>query len=59
MKKRKGIRVVLPLIITLSLYIVFYPEIASKPTDAGFWFILALGMSIGVVLTRLFKSFKS
>ena len=55
MKKRKGIWVIVPVIITLSLYLVFYSEIASKPTDAGFWIILALGISIGVVLTRLLK----
>ncbi|MFC2104418.1 hypothetical protein ACFLS4_03585 [Bacteroidota bacterium] len=55
MKNRKGIWVILPFIITLSLYLVFQNETASKPDDAGFWIILALGMSIGVVLTRLFK----
>jgi hypothetical protein len=56
MKKRKGIRYVLiPLVITISLYVVFYSKIESKPSDAGFWFILALGMSLGVALTRLFQ----
>jgi len=53
MKKRKGILYSLfPVIITASLFVVFYSGIESKPGDAGFWLILALGMSIGVALTR-------
>jgi hypothetical protein len=53
MKKNKGVLfALLPVVITLSLYLVFYSRIQSKPSDAGFWFILALGMSIGVALTR-------
>lgn len=53
MKKRTAvIYVLLPVIITLSLYVVFYERIASKPSTAGFWLILVLGMSIGVALTR-------
>jgi hypothetical protein len=53
MKKRKGTLFALfPVLITICLYVVFYSRIESKPSDAGFWFILALGMSIGVALTR-------
>jgi hypothetical protein len=53
MKNRKGILFVfLPLIITISLYVVFYERIASTPSDAGFWFIFALGASVGVAITR-------
>jgi hypothetical protein len=53
MKKTKGIKYALiPVVITLSLFVVFYSRIECKPDDAGFWFILALGMSIGVALTR-------
>jgi len=53
MKKRKRAKTVfLPLIITVSLYVVFYSRIESKPDHVGFWFVLALGMSLGVVLTR-------
>ena len=53
MKNKKGIiRIILPIVIVLSLYIVFYSSIESKPTDAGFWFILALGISIGVAVCR-------
>ncbi|MBU8893709.1 MAG: hypothetical protein KOO66_13095 [Bacteroidales bacterium] len=55
MKNRKKMWVILPFIITFSLYLVFYSETDSKPTDAGFWFILAMGISIGVILTRLLK----
>jgi hypothetical protein len=54
MKKRKGVlTALLPLVFTISLYLVFYSRIESKPNHVGFWFILVLGMSIGVALTRL------
>jgi hypothetical protein len=54
MKTRKGlIAAFLPLIITLSLFLVFYSRISCKPENAGFWLVLALGMAIGVVITRL------
>jgi hypothetical protein len=54
MKKRNEIIfVLLPVVITLSLYIVFYSRIECKPIHAGFWFIFALGASVGVVITRL------
>ena len=60
MKKRKGLRMALvPLVITASLYVVFFSRIDSKPTDAGFWFILALGMSIGVTLTKFSEWYNS
>jgi presenilin-like A22 family membrane protease len=53
MKKNKRILfVLLPVVITLALYVVFYSKIECKPSDAGFWFIIALGMSLGVALTR-------
>ena len=56
MKKRKGLLLVLfPIVITASMYVVFYSRIESKPSDAGFWLILALGISIGVALTRLIQ----
>jgi len=45
----------LPVVITLALFVVFYSRIACKPSHAGFWLVLALGMSIGVVLTRFFQ----
>ena len=56
MKKRKDIWfVLLPVILTLGLYLAFYSRIESKPSDAGFWLILLLGMSLGVALARLFQ----
>ena len=56
MKKRKDLFFVLfPVVITTSMYLVFYSRIESKPSDAGFWFILVLGISIGVALTRFIQ----
>ena len=56
MKKRTGaMTALLPLVITISLYLVFYSRIESKPNHAGFWFILVLGMSLGVALTRFIQ----
>jgi hypothetical protein len=56
MKTRTGaLTVLLPLVITLSLYLVFNSSIESKPNHVGFWFILALGMSLGVALTRFIQ----
>jgi hypothetical protein len=54
MKKRNEVvSALIPLVITLSLCVVFYSRIECKPNHAGFWFILALGASIGVAITRL------
>jgi len=56
MKNRKGMRFILiPVVITLCIYLVFYSRIESKPDDAGFWMILALGMSLGAGLVRFFQ----
>ena len=53
MKKRNGvISALIPLVITLSMYLVFYTKIECKPNHAGFWFILALGASVGVAIAR-------
>ena len=53
MKKRNGvISALIPLVITLSMYLVFYTKIECKPNHAGFWLILALGASIGVAIAR-------
>jgi hypothetical protein len=60
MKKNKGVMyALLPVVITLSLFLVFYSRIQCKPSNAGFWFILALGMSIGVALTRFSQMSKT
>ena len=56
MKKNTGIfYVLLPVIIILSLYVTFYERVETKPSDAGFWMILVLGISIGVAITRIIK----
>jgi len=56
MKNRKGIQFAfLPLVITICLYVVFYSRIETKPSDAGFWLIFALGASVGVAITRFFE----
>jgi hypothetical protein len=56
MKKRSSLPAAfIPLVITLCLFVVFNARIESKPDHAGFWFILALGMALGVALTRLFQ----
>lgn len=34
-------------VLTLSMVLVFGDRIASKPTEAGFWLIFALGLSVG------------
>lgn len=55
MKNKKNAFVFfIPVIITFCLYLVFYSRIESKPDHSGFWFILALGMAVGVALTRIF-----
>jgi hypothetical protein len=54
MKKRSGyLFAIFPIVLTLGIYIVFYERIATKPANAGFWMILALGMSIGIAITRI------
>ncbi|MBK7095528.1 MAG: hypothetical protein IPH57_10940 [Saprospiraceae bacterium] len=50
--------VLVTLLITISLYLVFYSRIESKPDHVGFWFIFVLGMSVGVALTRFILWFK-
>jgi C4-dicarboxylate transporter len=56
MKKRtERFYVLLPVVLTIGLYTVFYDKIACKPNHAGFWLILVLGMSIGVALTRFIQ----
>jgi hypothetical protein len=53
MKKGNAtISAIVPVVIVLALYVVFYSKIECKPDQAGFWLILALGASIGVAITR-------
>ncbi len=56
MKRRNEIvPLLIPVVIMISLYLVFFNRITCKPGQAGFWIIIALGMSIGVLLTRIFQ----
>jgi membrane protein CcdC involved in cytochrome C biogenesis len=56
MKKRKSFWIVIALMLTtLSVYLSFYSKIETKPSDAGFWIILALGMIIGVSFRMFFQ----
>lgn len=59
MKKRTGyLLAIYPVLITLGIYLVFYQRIETNPTSAGFWMILAFGMSLGVALTRIVQLLK-
>jgi len=59
MEKKKGVQFPLVMLaIALCLFIVFYSLIECKPNHVGFWFILVLGMSIGVALTRFIQGLK-
>ena len=54
MSKRKGLSaVLLPLVIAICIFVVFYSIIDCKPNHAGFWFIFVLGMATGAALTRI------
>jgi hypothetical protein len=59
MKKKTGILFVLiPVLTIFCMYLVFFSRIETKPSDAGFWLIIALGMSLGVALTRIIQAMK-
>ena len=59
MEKNKGIfAAFIPLVMTIGIFLVFYSRIECKPNHAGFWFVLVLGMSIGVALVRLIMWFR-
>lgn len=51
--KNKLVIVLLPIVIALSMYLVFYDKIICKPNHAGFWFIFILGATIGMAIARL------
>jgi len=59
MKKSGLIVPLLPLVITISLYLEFSTRIATKPSNAGFWIILSMGMALGVALTWFFNWLKN
>jgi hypothetical protein len=60
MKNDKSILFALfPVVLTFSLYLVFSERIATKPGDAGFWIILALGIAVGIAVGRLIPGFRA
>jgi len=59
MRKKAGVfSIFSPVLMTLCLYIVFYSRIESRPTSAGFWFILIMGISVGIALIRFIQWLK-
>jgi len=55
MKKNRPIRqMIFPFFIPFMIYLVFYDRISIKPSEAGFWMIITMGMAIGVLITHLF-----
>ena len=43
----------------IGAYIGFYPNIACKPSHAGFWIVMVLGIASGIVLTLIAQSINS
>jgi Na+/H+ antiporter NhaA len=54
-KSKEALAVVSPLVIAIGCYLVFSTKIASKPDQAGFWIILALGITLGVALSKIIQ----
>ncbi|MDD2290622.1 MAG: hypothetical protein PHT35_09185 [Bacteroidales bacterium] len=51
--KKLPLTVLLILLGPLSAYIGMYSKITCKPSQAGFWIIIALGMAIGVSISLI------
>ncbi len=59
MRKKAGVfSIFSPVLMTLCLYFVFYSRIESRPTSAGFWFIIIMGISVGIALIRFIQWLK-
>jgi len=43
----------------IGAYIGFYPNISCKPSNAGFWIVMVLGIALGIVLTLIAQSVHS
>jgi len=43
----------------IGAYIGFYPNISCKPSHAGFWVVMVLGIALGIVLTMIAQSIHS
>jgi len=53
-KNRPILQMIFPFFIPFMIYLVFYDKISIKPSEAGFWMIITMGMAIGVLITHLF-----
>lgn len=54
-KKNETIAVLATVLAVFCIYLAFYERIPCRPSQAGFWIILALGVSIGVAIRTLIK----
>jgi hypothetical protein len=54
-KKNETIAVLATVLVVFCIYLAFYERILCKPSHAGFWIILTLGISIGVAIRTLIK----
>ncbi len=43
----------------IGAYIGFYSNIACKPSQAGFWIVMVLGIASGILLTLIAQSINS
>ncbi|MFA6652651.1 MAG: hypothetical protein WCS46_08260 [Bacteroidales bacterium] len=57
--KKLPLTVLLILVGPVGAYIGFYDRITCKPSQAGFWIIIALGMAIGVSITLVVQRIKA
>gem|GEM_PF-417806 len=57
--KKLPLVVLLILLGLVSAYIGMYSNITCKPSQAGFWIIIALGMAIGVSLTMVIQRIRA
>ncbi|HOZ20086.1 MAG: hypothetical protein PHX94_08925 [Bacteroidales bacterium] len=57
--KKLPLTVLLILLGPVSAYIGMYSQITCKPSQAGFWIIIALGMAIGVSITLVVQRIKA
>jgi Mg2+ and Co2+ transporter CorA len=53
MKKRtEKWSALVPVVLALGVYGVFFSRITCKPSQAGFWIIFVLGLTIGLAIYR-------
>ena len=57
--KKLPLTVLLILLGPVGAYLGMYSKITCKPSPAGFWIIIALGMAIGVSITLVVQRIKA